>query len=152
MKKFLCAAAATALLLASGASALAETGVPSRLVAAGPSGTVITCATIVHDHRYTGSTNYAISGSTTCGAPIQQSCTLTLPNQYPANTVTLSDSLFGTTCSLATGAEGENWSALQYRTVVTAPSGLLWVGAPNSCTGIGTATLDCTFSSPATPV
>ena len=137
---------------ATSASALPGAGEASRLVAVGTDGRTLTCSTAVHDHRYTGSTYYRISGSTTCGGAIEQSCTLTLPNDNPADTVFLQDSVFGTTCSLAAGANGENWGALQYRTIVHAPAGMVWLGVPVQCSGAGTATLDCTFSTGDSPL
>jgi len=154
LRKIICAAAvavAAAALAPAGASALPGTGETSRLVAVGTNGNVLTCTTAVHNHRWTGSTYYEISGSTTCGGAIQQSCTLTLPNDYDPYSVSLSNSVFGTTCALGTEVEGENWGSLRYRTVVHAPAGLKWIGAPSFCTGIATATLDCTFTTGDSP-
>lgn len=150
----LLACSITILLAAAGSASAAglPVGSNSRLVAVSTSGQVLTCATNVHNHRFTGSTYYEISGSTTCAGAIQQSCTLTLPNDYEPYTVTLSDSVFDTTCALASGAEGENWGPLTFRTVVHAPAGMVWLGVPTQCTGINTATLDCTFSTGPTPI
>jgi hypothetical protein len=154
LKKLICAAAcfvAAAALAPAGASALPGAE-QSRLVAVGTDGRTLTCATALHNHRYTGSTYYKISGSTTCGGAIQQSCALTLPNDYAPYTVSLSDSVFDSTCSLSSGAEGENWGSLIYRTVVHAPTGMKWIGVPTQCSGVGTDTLDCTFTTGESPL
>jgi hypothetical protein len=146
-----CAALAAAAIGPATASAVPGTGEASRLVAIGPSGQSLTCSTAAHDKRYLGSTYYNISGSTTCGGAIQQSCELTQVGASDFDTVHVSASVFGTTCSLSQGTDGEFKDILQYRTVVTAPGDLVWIGAPNACTGIGTATLDCTFTTGSTP-
>jgi hypothetical protein len=154
LKKLICAAAcvvATAALAPAGASALPGAGASSRLVAVGTDGRTLTCATNVHDKRYTGSTYHIVSGSTVCGGAIQQSCELTHIAKNGGQGYYLSGGGFSDTCALGEGEEGE-FSSLVYHTVVHAPAGMVWLGVPTQCSGAGTATLDCTFSTGETPV
>jgi len=147
VKTLMCLAACAAIAAIAPATSLAlpGTGEKSAFVAAGLGGQTLTCTTTAHDHRWTGSTYHEIYGSTTCGGAIQQHCELT---QFADNAwydVHLETSVFSTTCSLRQGTEGE-FRSLAYRTVVTAPAGMVWVGAPTFCTGIATGTLDCTLT------
>jgi hypothetical protein len=145
------AAAALAAVATPGASALPGAGEASLLVAAGPSGQSLTCTTKAHDKRFTGSTYHVISGSTTCGGAIEQSCQLTHVSKTGSPDTVIGRSVFSAACVLNEGDEGE-FSSLRYRTVVHAPGDLVWVGAPTSCTGVGTPTLDCTFVTGETPL
>src|SRR4051812_29884572 len=133
------------------ASALPGAGASSRLVAVGTDGRTLSCTTNVHDKRYTGSTYHIVSGSTVCGGAIQQSCELTHVAKNGGQGYYLSGGGFSDTCALGEGEEGE-FSSLIFHTVVHAPAGMVWLGVPTQCSGIDTATLDCTFSTGETPV
>src|SRR4051794_28657174 len=98
LKKIICATAVAIAVLAPAASALPGTGETSRLVAVGPSGQTLSCTTSVHDMRYTGSTYHRITGTTTCGGAIQQSCELTHVAKNGASNTVLTGGGFSTTC------------------------------------------------------
>lgn len=87
---------------------------------------------------------YDFSGTTDCTASVQQTGQASLPGS-PTEFGPLCSG-FRTTCSSSGTAQGSYTAPAEYHVTLTAPAAQIWLGSPTQCTGVGTATLDCTFT------
>ena len=146
--KAILAAAAVALLAPAPASALQNKIV---LVAYGEGTTTCTVtANTAHRMFWGGEQRYDFMGRTECSVPLEQTGQATLSTAVGTASGALCSG-FRATCSSSGDVQGEEYAqgvgSVRYRVTLRAPLGQGWLNAPESCAGVGTDNLTCTFTS-----
>jgi hypothetical protein len=86
-----------------------------------------------------------------CDQPVAQTGQAWLPHDWDPVYGGLCSGSFTKTCSSGGSAQGEYHEPAHYRVTLTAPFEQVWIAAPDKCSGVGTETIDCTFTAGGTP-